>query len=38
MSRLEAIKEQIKSLSAGELAELLEWLLAYQLPKAAEDL
>ena len=27
MSRVEAIEEQIKSLSASELAELREWLL-----------
>lgn len=29
MSRVEAIEEQIKSLSAAELAELREWLLEH---------
>jgi len=29
MTRLQAIEEQIKSLSPGELAELREWLLEH---------
>jgi hypothetical protein len=29
MTKVEAIEEQIKSLSAGELAELRDWLLEH---------
>jgi hypothetical protein len=29
MTRLQAIEEQIKTLSAGELAQLREWLLEH---------